>query len=53
MSTFVFNLIYTDENGEFLDDENVWIVAKDKLEAVYKVKMEYPKASNYTLIKSN
>lgn len=52
MSKFVFNLVYRDKDGEFIDDENVWVSAKDKLEALCIVKEEYPKASSYTLIRS-
>ena len=52
MAKFIFNLVYRDKNGEFVDDENVWVKADNKLEALSRVKEEYPKASNYTLIKS-
>lgn len=52
MAKFVFNLIYRDKDGEFIDDENVWIMAENKLDALFKVKEEYPRASSYTLIKS-
>lgn len=52
MAKFIFNLVYRDKNGEFVDDENVWVRADNKLEALSRVKEEYPKASNYTLIKS-
>lgn len=52
MAKFTFNLIYRDKNGEFIDDENVWVSASDKLDALAKVKIEYPRASSYTLIKS-
>ena len=52
MAKFVFNLIYRDKNGEFIDDENVWVRASNKLDALSKVKEEYPKASSYTFIKS-
>lgn len=52
MAKFTFNLVYRDSSGEFIDDENVWINARDKLDAMWKIKQEYPKASNYTLIKS-
>ena len=52
MAKFIFNLIYRDKNGEFIDDENVWVRADNKLDALSKVKSEYPKASSYTLIKS-
>lgn len=52
MAKFVFNLIYRDKDGEFIDDENVWVPASNKLEALSRVKEEYPRASEYTLIKS-
>ena len=52
MAKFIFNLVYRDKNGEFVDDKNVWVRADNKLEALSRVKEEYPKASNYTLIKS-
>lgn len=52
MAKFIFNLIYRDKNGEFIDDENVWVSASNKLEALSRVKEEYPRASSYTLIKS-
>ena len=51
MAKFVFNLIYRDKDGEFIDDENVWVRASNKLDALAKVKEEYPRASEYTLIK--
>lgn len=52
MAKFVFNLVYRDKNGEFMDYENVWVRASNKLDALSKVKEEYPAASNYTLIRS-
>ena len=52
MAQFTFNLIYRDKNGEFIDDENVWVSARDKLQAISIVEQEYPRASSYTLIKS-
>ena len=52
MAKFVFNLVYRDKDGEFVDDENVWIRASNKLDALAKVKEEYPRASSYTLIRS-
>lgn len=52
MAKFIFNLIYRDKNGEFIDDENVWVSASNKLEALSRVKEEYPRASSYTFIKS-
>lgn len=51
MAKFVFNLIYRDKDGEFID-ENVWVPASNKLEALARVKREYPRASEYILIKS-
>lgn len=52
MAKFIFNLVYRDKNGEIIDDENVWISARDKLDAFWKVRQEYPRASSHTLIKS-
>lgn len=52
MAKFVFNLTYRDKNGEFIDDENVWVNASNKQEAISIVKEEYPKASTYTLVRS-
>lgn len=52
MAKFTFNLVYRDKNGEFVDDENVWIRAENKLDALSKVREEYPRASEYILIKS-
>ena len=52
MAKFIFNLIYRDKTGEFIDDENVWIRAENKFDALSKVKEEYPRASEYILIKS-
>ena len=52
MAKFTFNLVYRDKNREFIDDENVWVPASNKLEALSRVKEEYPRASEYILIKS-
>lgn len=52
MAKFTFNLVYRDSSGEIIDDENVWITTRDKRDALYKIKQEYPKAKDYTLIKS-
>ena len=52
MAKFIFNLIYRDKNGEFIDDENVWVRASNKLDARSMVEQEYPRASIYTFIKS-
>ncbi len=52
MTKFVFNLVYRDKQGEIIDDENVWVRASNKLEALSRVKEEYPEASDYTLMKS-
>lgn len=56
MAKFVFNLVSIDKDGEFIhsfiDDENVWVSASNKLEALSRVKEEYPKAISYTLMRS-
>lgn len=52
MAKFTYKLIYRDKNREIIDDENVWIRARDKLDAYSKIREEYPKASDYILIKS-
>lgn len=51
MAQFVFNRRYKCSNGE-IDDENVWVRASNKLEALSKVQYEYPNSINFTLIKS-
>lgn len=52
MAKFVFNLTYRNKDGEYTDDENVWVHASNKLEALVRVKEEYPRASDYVLISS-
>lgn len=52
MAKFVFNLTYRNKDGEYVDDENVWVPASNKLEALARVKEEYPKAADYILISS-
>lgn len=52
MAKFIFNLTYRDKQGEIIDNENVWVRASNKLEALSRVKEEYPRASNYTLTRS-
>lgn len=51
MAKFVFNLIYKDKNGEFIDDENVWVRAENKLDALSKVKEEYPNSTSFVLLR--
>lgn len=51
MAKFVFKIYYKCSNGE-IDDENIWVRADNKLEALSRVKEEYPRASSYTLIRS-
>lgn len=51
MAKFVFNLIYKDENGEFIDDENVWVRADNKLDALSKVQEEYPNSTSFVLLR--
>lgn len=51
MAKFIFKRYYKCSNGE-TDDENVWVRAENKLDAITKVKEEYSRASKYILIKS-
>lgn len=51
MRKYVFNLTYRNKEGEYMDDENVWIPANSKEEARNRVKEEYPRASDYVLTK--
>lgn len=53
MTKFIFNIAYRDKNGEFIDDEYVQVSAKDKQEALSRVREKYPKASEYTFITSS
>lgn len=52
MAKFIFNLTYRNKDGGYVDDENVWVHASNKLEAFARVKEEYPKAADYTLVRS-
>ena len=51
MAKFTFNLVYRDKNGEFIDDENVWVRADNKLDALSKVREEYPHLTDFVLLR--
>jgi hypothetical protein len=42
---YVFKIYYSN------DDENVWISANSKQEAVYQLKSEYPRIKDYVLLR--
>ena len=45
MKKYYFNIVY--KNG---DDENVWLRATDKLDAISRLTEEYPRIVNYYLL---
>lgn len=45
MAKYVFKIYW--EN----DDENVWIRANDKLEAISELRSEYPRIKDYVLLR--
>lgn len=51
MSKYIFNRRYKCSDGE-IDDENVWVEASSKSEALSKVKYEYPRSVDFTLIRT-
>lgn len=51
MAKFIFKRYYRDSNGE-IDDENVWVRANNKLDALSEVRSEYPNSLEFTLLKS-
>lgn len=51
MAKFIFKRYYKCSNGE-IDDENIWVTASDKLDALSKVKSEYPNSIEFILLKS-
>lgn len=51
MAKFTFKRYYKCSNGE-IDDENVWVRADNKLDALSKVREEYPRSENFILLKS-
>lgn len=50
MAKFRYNLIYRNSSGDIIIDENVWVIANNKLDAYAKVKDENPKADSYTFL---
>lgn len=52
MAKFIFNLVYRDKDGEFINDENIWVRADNKLDALSKVREEYPHSTDFVLLKS-
>lgn len=51
MAKFIFKRYYKCSNGE-TDDENVWATASNKLDALNKVKEEYPQSIEFILLRS-
>lgn len=51
MAKFVFKRYYRCSNGE-IDDENIWVRADNKLEALSKVQDEYPRSTKFILLRS-
>lgn len=45
MKKYIFKIYWND------DDENVWIRANSKSEAIYELKREYPRILDYCLLK--
>ena len=50
MAKFVFKRYYKCSNGE-IDDENVWVRADNKLDALSIVKQEYPNSTNFVILR--
>lgn len=50
MAKFIFKRYYPCSNGES-DDENVWVRADNKLDALSKVREEYPRSTNFVLLR--
>lgn len=50
MAIFVFKRYYKCSNGE-IDDENVWVRASNKLDALAKVRDEFPSSERFVLLK--
>jgi hypothetical protein len=45
MAKFIFKIYWKN------DDENVWVTAKNKLEAISELKSEYPNIKDYLLLR--
>lgn len=50
MAKFIFKRYYKNSNGE-TDDENVWVRADNKLDALSKVWEEYPRSTDFILLR--
>lgn len=44
MAKFVFKIYWTN------DDENVWVSARDKVEAIFELRSEYPNIKDFLLL---
>lgn len=45
MKKYIFKIYWKN------DDENVWVRAKSKAEAIYELKSEYPNIKDYLLLR--
>lgn len=50
MAKFIFKRYYKCSNGE-IDDENVWVRADNKLDALSIVRQEYPNSTDFVLLR--
>lgn len=50
MAKFVFKRYYKCSNGE-IDDENIWVRADNKLDALSQIQEEYPNSINFVLLR--
>lgn len=51
MARYIFKRYYRDSNGE-MDDENIWVEANSKSEALYMVRSEYPTTLEFVLLRT-
>lgn len=50
MAKFVFKRYYKCSNGE-IDDENIWVRADNKLDALSQAWEEYPHSTDFVLLR--
>ena len=50
MAKFIFKRYYKCSNGG-TDDENIWVRADNKLDALSKVQEEYPNSTSFVLLR--
>lgn len=50
MAKFVFKRYYKCSNGE-IDDENIWVRADNKFDALSQIQEEYPNSINFVLLR--